>query len=275
MDYLFTHDQIEAIVHYVGLRGHQSRFSSTANTLSGLSPTEAWALGMKPAYETRYGWKSKYINPEIICWDGIMHLLYMYRNIFRAGMLTDEKRQYRTIRLCSSEEVIIGKSISKSFISTSESQIDKLLALGYGNCPNLAIIDFEIEPEAIVFQMNKLGQVYGKMEEQEILVLPGMQLEIMPNPTHCYLTTGIDGKRATTYLAKVKGPDFSKYMNVNYNELFSIVFDTQTLSIVREFYHQLNTSPHLPQVPEVYDKWVRAYKLLLMNHLYNTYINNS
>ena len=28
MDYLFTHDQIEAIVHYVGLRGQKSRFSS-------------------------------------------------------------------------------------------------------------------------------------------------------------------------------------------------------------------------------------------------------
>ena len=57
MGYVLKPDEKEAIIHYVGLFGFISRYSSLANLFSGLSQEEAKARGMEPAYLMRWGWK--------------------------------------------------------------------------------------------------------------------------------------------------------------------------------------------------------------------------
>lgn len=275
MGYWIERDEEEAITQYVGLFGFISLFSSLANLFSGLSPSEAKKLKMLPAYVFRWGWKR--YNIFIIHQDGIKKLLSMYEKIVAAAIRNKQQKTYNTVRLCSRHQVVVGKSINQSFLSTSENSVEDLIKLNYDECPELAIIEFEIDHDAIVFPMRMLGEVYPKPKEGEVLILPGMvmEIELVPNPKYNYV--GKDQKPAVYYKAKVSGPDFSQWEKISKDKIEDLekdVFNGEMLNKVQHFVQQLNTSDTLPDPPEGYDKWVLAYKDLLMCTVYRVWKNS-
>ena len=246
MGYVLKPDEKEAIIHYVGLFGFISRYSSLANLFSGLSPEEAKARGMEPAYLMRWGWVS-------------------------AAMKTNQNQAYSTVRLCSRKQIVLRKSVNHSFLSTSEETVENLVSLGYGNCPELAIIHFDISEEAIVLRMNIFDEVYPKPKEGEVLILPGMVIDASIDSNNSYDIHGLDGKKVQCYKAKVYGPDFSEVAdlsNEDVSRLWDIALDTEMLKEIQTFVEKLNKSDVLPTPPSCYDKWVSAYKKMVMHSVY-------
>ena len=269
MGYVLKPDEKEAIIHYVGLFGFISRYSSLANLFSGLSPEEAKARGMEPAYLMRWGWK--HYNADIVHYDGIMKLNSLYEKLVSAAMKTNQNQAYSTVRLCSRKQIVLRKSVNHSFLSTSEETVENLVSLGYGNCPELAIIHFDISEEAIVLCMNIFDEVYPKPKEGEVLILPGMVIDASIDSNNSYDIHGLDGKKVQCYKAKVYGPDFSEVAdlsNEDVSKIWDIALDTEMLKEIQIFVEKLNKSDVLPTPPSCYDKWVSAYKKMVMHSVY-------
>ena len=269
MGYVLKPDEKEAIIHYVGLFGFISRYSSLANLFSGLSPEEAKARGMEPAYLMRWGWK--HYNADIVHYDGIMKLNSLYEKLVSAAMKTKQDHTYSTVRLCSRKQIVLGKSVNHSFLSTSEESVENLVSLGYGNCPELAIIHFEVSEEAIVLRMNIFDEVYPKPKEGEVLILPGMVMDASIDSNNSYDIHGLDGKKVQCYKAKVYGPDFSEVADLSTEDvsrLWDIALDTEKLKGIQLFVEKLNKSDVLPIPPSYYDEWVSAYKKMVMHSVY-------
>ena len=82
---------------------------------------------------------------------------------------------------------------------------------------------------------------------------------------------GLDGKIVQCYKAKVYGPDFSEVAdlsNEDVSRLWDIALDTEMLKEIQIFVEKLNKSDVLPKPPSCYDKWVSAYKKMVMHSVY-------
>ena len=279
MGYWITKPQRDAMADYIGridegIYKPVSDYSSLANLFTGQTPSEAANSCMIPAYLARWGWK-KY-NHHIVIQDGIRKLLSLYELMYRAALRNRERKAYKTVRLCSRKQVVLGASINHSFLSTSESSIEELIELNYGNCPELGIISFEISSDAIVLPMSILGEAYPKQIEREILILPGMKMEIEKDDDVDYSYFGLDGKKAEGYKAFIGGPDFSECEFTDYNSASEIAFDPERLKEIQKFVISLNDfskEKNCPTPPDCYNEWATAYKQVVMYNLRNI-LNN-
>ena len=166
-------------------------------------------------------------------------------------------------------EVTNGETtLVTSFQSTTKSEFDTLVYLGYTQKKNLALCTYVIHEGTITLDMGeRLGNEYHKPEEREVLILHGNCQRVELVGTHPYIT-GSDGKPAKLYEAHVWGPHHSGYFEdlpADKDSLRKSVFNPERIAKEHGYFEALNENigGTFPEEPDGHREWKKAFNDLI------------
>lgn len=234
----------------------------TINTLLGDDTTE------KSRFMEGKRQVSGLITPE-----GIGKILELYKGFYRFCVRNPAASGLRlcAMKRCSEVEApFIG-----ALMSTTKMTPGEIYALGYGNKVGLALCYYTLAPGALAFDYEKMGGLYTKKQEREVLLMPGNGMKIKKLGSDSRFP-GKDGLPAEVFEIEVTAPDFDIILQDD-GGCEDIVFDPGTLKIVRAVYEEINRNigGEFPAVPDGYREWKHAFRRTVYSALRDIYHNSA
>ena len=213
--------------------------------------------------------------PGLITPEGIRKILDVYEGFYQFCL---ENPINHNVRLCAMKRSNeINSPFIRSLTSTTKQSPEDIYKQGYGDKVNLALCTYMLHPGALAFDFEKLGDLYAKKQEREVLLMPGNQWTVRKvGQDKRYL--GRDGMPAEVFEIDVTAPNFDMVLKDKSDISEDIVFDSKRLELVRNLYENINNNigGQCPEIPNEYWEWKHAFQqkaYSLLKDIYLSYIN--
>lgn len=229
--------------------------------------------------------EGKKMLPELITPGGVEKLLELYKTIYSSSyeISTENVQKMYAFKRCSE----MTEQCIKSLTSVTKLSPKEIYKQGYGNKVDLALCCYSLHKGALIFDFEKLGDLYKKKQEREVLLMIGNKTKVQSlGEDKNFL--GIDGKPAKIFNIDVFGPNFDGLIKTNtINESIQLnenmksfhkdikpksydsIFDENRLKIVRDLYYDINTNIGgiFPKIPQEYWEWKYDFQQIVYRML--------
>lgn len=203
--------------------------------------------------------EGKLQTPGLITPEGVKKMLEIYEGFYQFCLQNpiDYNVNLCAMKRCSE----LDSPFIRSLTSTTKHSPGKIYKQGYGDKVGLALCYYKLHKGALAFDYEKLGELYAKKQEREVLLMPGNKWNIRhigQDKKYC----GRDGNPAEVFEIDVCAPDFSKIIKNESNGGEDIVFDSQRLDLVRNILQEMNNNigGDFKNLPDEYWEWKHAFQ---------------
>ncbi len=197
--------------------------------------------------------------PGLITPEGIRKILDVYKGFYQFCM--QNPANYNA-QLCAMKRCSEVKSpFIRALTSTTKQSPKEIYKQGYGDKVGLALCYYRLHPGALAFDYEKLGELYAKKQEREVLLMPGNQWHVR-NVGQDERYLGKDGKPAEIYEIDVVAPNFDKILQVKNDFEEEDLYNPKRLELVRNIYEEINKNigGEFPKIPDEYWKWKQTFQ---------------